>query len=144
MDLDLALVSARIAATVAAFRQVGEAAEYMTARESLKQSPSAFVIPVRDQAGENELENGISQLVRTRIGVMLAVQSLRDLSGEKAKAELRALRIAVRDSALFGWQPGADLSPFTYSGGRLVEMDLADRVIWWQDDYETDYYARRV
>ncbi len=139
MDLSLDPIVARIKAQVAAFRKVGIAGDLAAAARELKQEPAAFVIPVADAASRNTLENGVSQYTRQRFGVVLAVSNLRDASGEKAQTELAPVRDALF-AALVAWAPDANRDPCTYAGGRLLR--LTDRVLWWQDNFDTAYYVR--
>lgn len=139
MDLSLDPIIARIDAQVAAFKTVSGAADLAAALRELKLEPAAFVIPVADLARPNTLETGISQLVRQRFGVVIAVQNLRDAKGEKAQSELAPIRMSLI-TALLGWQPDAARDPCELGDGRLVR--LTDRVIWWQQNFETAYYVR--
>lgn len=141
MDLSLDPIVARIKAQVAAFKKVGIAADLAAAARELKQEPAAFVIPVQDRAQRNALENGVSQRVLSRFGVVLAVSNLRDASGERAQTELAPIRDALL-AALLGWPPDAERDPCEYGGGRLLR--LSDRVLWWQDNFDTAFYLRKV
>jgi hypothetical protein len=139
MDLSLTPIVERIRDQAAAFKKVGLAADLAAARRELKQEPAAFVIPVLDRSGQNELANGVSQYVLQRFGVVIAVQNLRDQAAIAAQEELAPLRLALI-TALLGWAPDEERDPCTYGGGRLV--GLTDRVLWWQDNFDTSYYVR--
>lgn len=141
MDLSLDPIIARLDAQVAALKKVGGAADFEAALAELKIEPAAFVIPLRDAAQPNTLENAVSQRVISRFGVALAVQNLRDASGTKAQTELAPLRDSVI-TALLGWAPDADRDPCEYGGGRLLR--LRDRVLWWLDEFVTAYYVRKT
>lgn len=125
-----------------ALRQVGGAAEFSALPETGPQAvPAAFVVPLEERAGHNTLDTGISQRVDTRFGVILAVRNLRDGVGAAANDDLETLRRAIKD-ALLGWRPtGAD-DVCTFGGGRVLQ--LANQVLWWQDDFLTAYYERKV
>lgn len=148
LDLSLDPVIARIESQVSAFRKVGGAADLATAARELKQEPAAFVIPVAESARPNTAESLIvSQLVAQRFGVVIAVQNLADSAGKAAQTELGPLRLALFN-ALVGWVPPlpvgmpaqAERELVTFGGGRLLRLE--DRVLWWQDNFDTAYYLR--
>jgi len=142
MDLSLEPVIARLKAQVAAFQnRVGGAADLGAALRELKQEPAAFVIPQTERASGNTLENGVSQRVAARFGVVIALSNLRDARGEKAQTELAPVRLSLF-AALLGWAPDVDRDPCEYAGGKILR--LSDRVLWWQDNFETAYYLRAV
>ncbi|MCE7915420.1 MAG: hypothetical protein DYH15_12275 [Nitrosomonas sp. PRO4] len=125
----------RIKAEVSSLKLVGGSADLGAAAESLKQSPSAFVLPNSERAsGSSTGTMVISQLNTVRFSVVLAVQNLRDSRGETAQSDLLILRTAIM-TALHGWQSDADFDPIEFSGGRLLQ--LTDQVLWWQDEFIT-------
>ena len=124
----------------AEFRKVASAANFAAARDDLKNPPAAYVLPLSDAAGANQLGGGaILQPVREQFGVVLAVSNLRDATGVAAQAELERLRRLVID-ALLGSVPGTDYDPVEYAGGNLLMMDAA--VLWWQLKFTTGYMER--
>jgi len=142
MDYSLDPVIARIRLLApATFKKVGGAADLGAALRELKQEPAAFVIPQQDAPQANALSNAVSQLTRQRFGVVIAISNLRDASGEKAQTELAPIREALFNQ-LIGWAPDADRDPVNYAGGRLLR--LSDRVLWWQDNFDTWYYLRKT
>lgn len=98
------------------------------------QCPRAFVVPVSERGQTPALRVGAT---RQRIGhtVAVALFLYTDRAGEAAIAALETQRQAVR-TALFGWQPASAVLPLTVSGGRLI--DFADRVVQWEDRYQTE------
>lgn len=141
--LALALVTARLAGTTG-LMDIGGAVEYFAAREALKRWPAAFVLPAKDTAAPNAFADGaLDQQVVARYGVILAVRNLRDAKGEAAMADLTPLRQAVW-TQLLGWVPAAGFSPCTYGGGRLLDLDEAAQVLWWVDEFDTDYHVRVI
>ncbi len=140
--LALSLVVTQLAGT-SGIVDVGGASEFIAAREALKRSPSAFVLPAKDTAGANELVTQIDQRVIARFGVMLAVKNLRDAQGVAALNDLTPLRRAVW-AKLLGWAPADEFAPCTYAGGRLFDFDLDNQVLWWVDEFDTDYYVKVV
>ncbi len=139
--LELSVVTARLNGT-SGLADVGGASEFVAAREALKRSPAAFVLPAKDTAGPNLFATEeIDQRVTGRFGVMLAVKNLRDAKGEAALNDLTPLRQAVWAKVL-GWIPAAGFSPCVFGGGRLFDFDLENQVLWWVDEFDTDYHVR--
>jgi len=140
--VNLAAVIARLQSEMPTLRKVGGAGDIPNAQEALRQVPAAFVIPLAETAEANELESGaISQAITIRFGVLWAVANLRDATGEAAQADLRPIR-AAGQAALLGWQPEATMEPCLFGGGQLLQ--IADRVLWWQDVFVSGTYLRKV
>lgn len=137
----VARIKAIETAGVTEFRKVATAANFAAARDDLKQSPSAYVLPLQDAAGPNQMGGGgaIIQQVREQFGIALAVSNLRDASGVAAQAEFERLRRLVIDQML-GFVPGAGYEPCEYGGGTILMMDAA--VLWWQLRFTTAYFER--
>jgi len=133
---DPEVVIERLEQQVTALRRVTGAADLVSAREDLKQAPSAFVVPLTSAPGRNSAATTVvMQRVTEGFGVVLAVKNLRDTTGREAHKELRALRIAVI-TALLGWTPEPELyDPLELGPGRLLVAQ--DRELWWQDDWRT-------
>lgn len=139
---DPQLIVTRLKAQVAALKIVAGAADFAAAAPDLKFTPAAYVIELANRAERNSLATtAVSQLNEIRFGVILAVQNLRDATGEKAHTDLRALRASVM-TALLGWEPGPDYDVLEYGDGRLIQLD--NLVLWWQDDYITSILQRSV
>lgn len=140
--IDRITATAGVSVLAGGFRKVMGAADFASAREDLKTPPVAYVIPLGDTAAPSDLL-GLSyeQHVVERFGVVLAVQNLRDVRGAAVNSPLETLRRAVIDNML-GFQPGTDYDPTQYGGGRLLMLDVA--VIWWQLDFITGYYERKI
>lgn len=129
-------------ASVTEFRKVAGAASFAAAREDLKMPPAAYVIPLADSAKPNTLIGvSVSQLVIERLGVILAVENLRDVRGDAVNAPLETMRRATLD-CLMGFQPSEDYNPIQYGGGKLLMLDVS--VLWWQLEFTTGYYERKV
>lgn len=128
--------------SVTALKKVSGAADFASASIDLKgKLPAAYVLPLNDKAGRNEMANAVMQKVDVRFGVVLAVQNLRDALGKNAQSDLDPIRKAVI-AALLGWQPDTDHEPVLYGSGRLLQM--ADGVLWWQLEFVTAYYERKI
>jgi hypothetical protein len=106
-------------------------------------APAAYVIPLEDEAGPNEQENGVYQIVRMRVGVIVALDNTPDRRGQSAVATVDNVR-PVLFKALISWRPNSsldnpdqpaspvnplldhDLPPgFVYEGGFLRGWDRA-------------------
>lgn len=124
------------------FRKVGGAADFASAKDDLKVPPVAYVIPLGDNAMPNTLQGySVDQHVVERFGVIIAVGNVRDVRGEAVNAPLEALR-KLTIGNLLAFQPAADYDPVQYGGGKLLMLDVA--VIWWQLEFITGYYERKV
>lgn len=135
-------IIARLDTQVSALKHVAGSAELAAANADLKQLPAAYVVPNAERPlGSSTGTMVVSQQNSARFGVVLAVSNLRDARGEKAQADLLTLRTAVM-TALLGWQANAEFDPLEYAGGRLLQ--LADQVLWWQDDFSTTHLLRSV
>lgn len=143
MDLSLAPVIARLKAQVTALKEVGGAADFAAAARELKRTPAAFLVPLRSAGGSNALDSADTAMQRIAVsfGVIFGISNLRDATGEKSETELAPLRESTF-GALVGWRPTVDHDTCLYSAGRLLALD--DRVLWWQDDFTTAFYARKV
>jgi hypothetical protein len=135
-------IATYLKASVAALQKVSGAADFASAGIDLKgKLPVAYVLLLSDRAGSNQLINAVEQHVEVRFGVVLAVQNLRDAIGKNAHSDLDPIIQSVI-AALLGWQPDTDHDPVLYSSGRLLQ--LADSVLWWQLEFTTAYYLRKV
>lgn len=132
----------RLQTQVTALKRVAGSAEFAAASDDLKQTPSAFVIPASEKAAPSSTGTlVVSQYNTVRFSVAVAVQNLRDARGDKAQADLLALRVSIL-TALHGWQPHADFDPIEYSGGNLAGLN--NQVLWWQDSFITAHLIRSL
>lgn len=134
-------VAARLVATPSAFRQVGGLAELPAAEEEIRQLPAAFVVPLRERAGENPLgSGGYSQRVAVNFGVVLAVSRAGMNSGRTAGI-LKPYWREVKDR-LLGWAPLEGYEPIEYAGGALFRIGA--RIVLWQMEFRTAYEERNI
>lgn len=122
-------------------RFVGGAVDLAAAQDDIKQVPAAFVLPMSEEAGQNEIIGGVQQAVRMRFAVMVAIRNVADPRGEAAIDELVAARSAVLD-ALINWLPAGATQPIEFGGGQVAAV--TDRYLWWQDEFTTNTYLRSV
>ncbi len=140
--MQLAAIATRLQGQVSALKKVGLAVEFAAARKDIRPlPPAAFVLPLREAAGRNELENAISQRVGAQFAVVYCAQNLRDPRGGQAHEDLDAVRASGK-TALLGWQPAIDHDPCEYVGGELLGLD--GPLVWWQDVFATAFYLRSV
>lgn len=124
----------------APFRQVGGAADLPESEEGLQASPAAFVLPMGDRPGENQLIGAISQTVKVTFDVVIAV-SRKGAASAAALDPLETVQAAVMDK-LLGWSPDADYAPFEYAGGQMLKVGKS--ALWWRMSFVTDYLLRKV
>lgn len=140
--LDHQIIIDYLGAHVSKLKSVSGAAALAGASSDLKQTPSAFVVPMSDRASPNRTGTMVVQQNNTtRFAVILAVQNLRDARGHKAQDDLRTLRQDIL-TALHGWQPGEAFDPIEYGGGRMLQLN--NQVLWWQDEFLTSHFIRSV
>lgn len=133
--LDHEWIINRLEIEVPTLKFVGGAADLASASASLKQTPSAFVIPASERASGNSTGTMVvSQNNITRFVVVSAVRNLRDPRGGKVQGDLRSVRTSVI-TALHGWQPDADFDPIEYGSGKL--MSFNNQVVWYWDEFVT-------
>ncbi len=129
-------------ATVAALKRVSGSASFAAAQVDTIVTPCAYVLPLADTANPNRMLSGaVEQRVSERFGVVLAITNARDARGARANDDLEAIRAAVI-TALLGWQPASGYDPVEYGGGRMLA--LTNYILWWQLEFATAYFERKV
>lgn len=125
MDIT-AIITALKTRTVSTFNsRVAGAAEFKRLPETANLvMPAAYVIPLDDDAGEQQSENGFSQIVRDGFAVIVVVSNNSDERGQGGIVSVSAIR-AVLWAALLAWKPDAAHGPIIYEGGQLLDMDRA-------------------
>lgn len=139
--MKLAPVIARLQDRVAALRSVHGAADFANASQHLKIGGVAFVLPLSEAAGDNQVATGyVRQRITTRFGVLLAVKNVATPTAEAAIAEIDGLIDQVK-AALIGWlHPDASRTTL-YAAGRAMGVD-AERVTWWICEFTSDAFYR--
>lgn len=88
--------------------------------------PAAYVVPLREDASENESQNGYSQTITNTFGVIVLVSNTADVRGQGATATLDSLKPELFRALLSGHQePKDEYSEIVYEGGSLLYMDDA-------------------
>ena len=126
--------------TVSALKLVSDAADFETAAGTKPMAvPAAYVLPLQEHPGANELGCAVAQMVTAAFGIALAITNVADAKGGRALLDLGALRKQVR-LALLGWVPDEAQFPMEFGGGAL--LGFKNGVLWWQDIYVTQYLIK--
>jgi len=108
----------------------------------LKIKRAAYVIPLGDDAGPNELQSdSVEQHVKEMFGVVMAIENKRDLRGDAVNVDLETKRTKVIKE-LLGFVPDTGYDPVNYGGGRLLALDKD--ITWWRLQFITGYIERKV
>lgn len=135
--MNLSPVVTRIRAqTGTTFRDVGSAADLQAVLSAgVPSTPSAYVIPLEENAGEPYLVSGTAQRVTQTFGVLLVLRSAREgVRGGGVVEDLNALRSAVQ-AALHGWQISSAYEPCTFQRGELSSFETG--AMSWLDTWQT-------
>ncbi len=118
---------------------VGGALDFAAASEAQPAAmPAAYVMLLREVPSPSDVANGVVQKIGASLGVVLALKNVSDTKGAVAQVDLAALRKLVQAS-LLGWSP-TDAEPLERGPGTLLAFK--NGVLWWQDVYLTNIYAR--
>ncbi len=96
-------------------------------------TPAAYVIPLDDDAGDNDALNGLRQTVTERIGVVVNWATI-DRRGQTPAGDLSPARTQIF-AALLNWKPaGANAARgMAYAGGSMLDFDRAR--LFYQFDF---------
>lgn len=124
MNLDS--VIARIRLKCPSFSQrVAGAAEFAVLEPNAKVAlPAAFVIPLDDQAGDQESMNRYRQGLTDRVAVVVVLDNSADRRGQAAVTTVHAVRAELW-RALLLWPPGEEYDGLMYEGGRGLDLNAA-------------------
>jgi hypothetical protein len=118
---------------------IGGAAELAMALEGALQGEMAFVIPLAEDAIENDEQTSVAQDLTERFGVVVALKNdtdPEDVTGLLTYDLLHTVR-AQLFKTLVGWDMGYK-GITTFRGGRMVGLDSA--YLWYQ--YEFEYVSQ--
>lgn len=137
MQLGQIVLKIRAANTSTFGNRVGGAAEFALAQEyTVKDSETAFVIPLAEAPTDNTGDVFVSQVNVERFGVVVALKNdaaTVDKLGITAHDRLYAVR-ADLFAILLGWLPTGGERLICYRGGRLLDINPA--WLWWQFEFE--------
>lgn len=132
------LVVARLRETVTDLYSVAGAvdfAELVERGQRPQRLPAAFVLPLAEDAAENELlgTDDWLQMVTETIAVVIVHQDRGDASGDKARRRTAPI-VRQAQQALIGWSPDlATIGPLHYRRTRL--HGLTAGAVWQQVDF---------
>jgi len=115
--------------------RVGGAAELALALENTLQAEMAFVIQLSEGANPNKLDNGISQKVMEKFGVIVALKNdgtQTDKTGIDAYDRLHTVRAEIW-KAVLGWKMDDMEDLVSYVGGRVIDINRA--YLWYQFEF---------
>lgn len=142
MNLDLNNITARLKAIeidgVPLFEQVLTALDPETVIDAGGVArDSAFVVPMREFAQENERTTGTySQQMTTLFAVMIGIRAINDRLGNTINDRLARAIKEVR-KALVGWEPSEDLEPISFIEGEIVAFLRGGA--FWMEQFSTGY-----
>jgi len=134
MPLDLNLVVDRIQAQCASFRGVDLASSAATPPAY----PWGWVLPVSDDADDNELLGAHTQRGRETIAIDVQIKGAGRSSVGSGVADARTTLVNELIDALAGWQHPDAAIPFNYAGGRLVGYEPG--FVTWRAQFRATYY----
>jgi len=120
--------------------RVGRAADFDTGVESVIAItdpktgkfayPAAVVIPLEDDAADNDLLDGNTQTVTETVGIIVEFDATADRRGQGGVSQAEAMKYALF-GALLNWliDPNRGARGLYYAGGELLSFDRA-RLFW--------------
>ncbi len=127
---------------------IGGAAEIEMAMENTLKREMAFVIPLAEDATENDDDNGLQQDITERFGVIAALRNDladRDKTSIIAYDKVDDVRARLF-KALLGWQmtqgAGNTENLIEYRGARII--DVNDGYLWYQYEFESVKRVRNL
>lgn len=103
--------------------------------------PAAYVVPLADDAGENESENGYAQDVRDVFAVIVAFSNVPNERGQAAITGVHGMRAELWAALLGLVLPGdhGDYGPIEYEGGVLLHRDRTR--LYYQFEFSSVYHV---
>jgi hypothetical protein len=105
--------------------------------------PAAYVIPLSDDAGQNDSLNGYSQDVRDGFAVVVVISNAADERGQTAITGTHGYRAELWAALLGLVVPGThgDYGPIEYDGGTLLHFDR--KRLYYQFEFSALYHIDR-
>lgn len=134
----IAPVIARLQDLVPSFQLVQGAAEYSRIKSFSEFRPdSAYVLLARERGDAEGPKTGRQRAVVT-FGVVIAVQSYRDITGGESLEEISPLIGQARD-AIMGWTPPVNGGrPCWWLQGDVLDYD--ENTLLWADVFQTQHF----
>lgn len=105
--------------------RVAGAGEFAALPQNTKVAlPAAFVIPMDDQAGEQQSANRYRQSITDRVAVVVVLDNSADRRGQAAVTSVHGIRAELWQALLI-WPPGPEYDGLMYEGGQALDMDPA-------------------
>ena len=139
MKLDPIIFALRMRCPVLENRVAGAAEWAGLTEDEDPQTPAAYVIPLREEAGENDSAVGYYQVITNHFAVIVLLSNVRDERGQCAYERLDEVRTEILRGIL-SWQqePRDEHSEIVYRGGELIHMD--DYRLCFQYDFSFETY----
>jgi len=138
--LTTAALIARLQAEVSELKRVDGSADLGAAKGQARVTPSAWVLPSTEIAGQNTLgANAVSQRIEGTFSILIAVKNYKGDGGAAGHDALQAVRTAIK-TALLGWQPTGVNDVMTFARGGIIAYTEA--TLWWQDQYRISWLER--
>ena len=119
-----------------AMRRFAGSAEYAALSEAAKlELPSGYVIPMDDEAFDQESSNGYQQRIREVFAVVVVLDNKVDERGQTSIVTVESIKKEIW-SALLGWAPDAEHDRIEYDGGQLMNVNRAH--LYYQFEFTTD------
>jgi len=152
VQIDLVIAQLKARAPIFAGNVAG-AAEYENAvkDQTWLKLPAAYVVPLDMDAGENQLQTGLIQVVTERVGVIVVMDNRADRRGQGAAVGTYQTQAAIF-RAILNWRPDSsgdnpgaqtgnwqadhESRGFTFAGGFLRGWDLAR--LFYEFDFALD------
>ncbi|CNF16163.1 Uncharacterised protein [Yersinia rohdei] len=133
--MKLSLVIAALRLRCPSFEErVSGAAEYKPIPDTSKMKlPSAWVIPLDDNVGEQKSKTDYWQDLTDGFAVIVVLDNTPDQRGQKAAFDAVDSIRAELFKALLGWEPESCYDPIQYDGGNLLDMNRAH--LYYQYDF---------
>lgn len=103
-------------------------------------TPAAYVVLAEEVPGPNPWSGEVLQQTRIVAGVCFTLANVADPRGAAAAHDLKALRLAVKNS-LLGWSPATGYDPLERGRCHLLGFRPGG-LMWWQDTYYSTYIDR--
>jgi len=142
--LSIATLKARVQTAMPSLRSIEGAASLEQALASgARVSPAAFIIPLAEKSGVNQLAtSAVQQRITASFAVVLSVRDYGDARGDAAIShDLSPLRVALLE-ALMGFAPGSNWDAITHAGGTLLQIKNGN--LFWQDKFMTETHRRSL
>ena len=143
LTLDPEVIRERLRLTVPTLASIGLARDFGAVRKATIRWPSAWIIVLGEDAGENRYASSdlIEQAVTTRVGVIMAIRDIADRTGARASTDLKSVREAVMLS-LCTFVPEAGGQAFRFAKGSLQSGVDEQGGLFWQDEFKLRFDRR--